>query len=216
MINWHLFSKAITSYTHLGYQLIEVPWLVDQQAIDVTLPPGATPFTVSGCGELNQLVGSAEQSFIYLALQGKLLPGKYQALTPCFRDDKEDELHHKYFMKLELIHINPKPFILNKADGHTYFGPINRKEENEWLASEGLDPIEDESEPSTYDQVLLDAKHVLSFLTKKTIKREKTEIGEDLTIDGIEIGSYGIRAYNAITWVYGTGLAEPRFSKVSI
>jgi len=30
MINWHLFSKAITEYEKLGYQLIEVPWLVDQ------------------------------------------------------------------------------------------------------------------------------------------------------------------------------------------
>lgn len=215
MINWHLFSKAITTYTHLGYKLIEVPWLVDQQTINVTLPPGKKPFTVDGCGEVNQLVGSAEQSFIYLALQGKLLPGKYQALTPCFRDDQEDELHHKYFMKLELIHINPKPFILNKADGHTYFGPINRKDENEWLASEGLDPIEDEGEPSTYDQVLLDAKYALSFLAKKPIKIERTNEGADLTINGVEIGSYGIRTYNAITWVYGTGLAEPRFSKVN-
>lgn len=215
MINWHLFSKAITTYTHLGYKLIEVPWLVDQQAIDVTLPPSAKPFTVSGCGELNQLVGSAEQSFIYLALQGKLLPGKYQALTPCFRDDKEDELHHKYFMKLELIHINPKPFILNPADGHTYFGPINRREEDQWLAEEGLNPIEYEVELSTYDRVLLDAKYALSFLTKKTIKIERTVEGADLTIDGIEIGSYGIRTYNTITWIYGTGLAEPRFSKAN-
>lgn len=186
MINWHLFSKAITSYAHLGYQLIEVPWLVDQQAINVTLPPSATPFTVSGCGELNQLVGSAEQSFIYLALQGKLSPGKYMALTPCFRDDKEDELHHKYFMKLELIDINPEP---STVPG-----------EELW----------------SYDQVMQDAKYVLSHLTRKLIKIEKTKEGSDLTIDGIEIGSYGVRNHKNIIWVYGTGLAEPRFSKVSV
>jgi seryl-tRNA synthetase len=101
MINWHLFSKAITAYEQLGYKLIEVPWLVDQETIKVTLPPQCKPFTVDGCGSLNQLVGSAEQSFIYLALQGKLSNGKYMALTPCFRDDKEDEWHHKYFLKLK-------------------------------------------------------------------------------------------------------------------
>lgn len=213
MINWHLFSKAITTYTNLGYKLIEVPWLVDQQAIDVTLPPSAKPFTVNGCGELNQLVGSAEQSFIYLALHNKLLPGKYQALTPCFRDDKEDDLHHKYFMKLELIHLNPEP--INRADGHTYFGPIDRRSEDEWRSSNGLDPIEDESIGEPYDQVMLDAKYALSCFTGKRINIQKTEIGADLTINGIEIGSYGVRTYNHITWVYGTGLAEPRFSKVT-
>lgn len=192
MINWHLFSKAITSYDYLGYKLIEVPWLIDQQAIDVTLPPSATPFTVSGCGKLNQLVGSAEQSFIYLALQDKLQPGKYMALTPCFRDDKEDELHHKYFMKLELIDID---------------------------ATSAYDQMMELTNVDTtlaYDQVMQDAKFVLSHLTKKPIKIEKTVEGSDLTIDGIEIGSYGIRSYKHITWVYGTGLAEPRFSKVSI
>jgi hypothetical protein len=184
MINWHLFSKAITAYTHLGYQLIEVPWLVDQQAIDVTLPPGATPFTVNGCGELNQLVGSAEQSFVYLALQDKLLPGKYQALTPCFRDDKEDELHHKYFMKLELIEINK-------------------------LSNKGWNPV-----MSSW-QVIRDAEKVLSQFTSKIIEVLDTDQGADLTIDGIEIGSYGVRNYKGISWVYGTGLAEPRFSKVN-
>jgi hypothetical protein len=215
MINWSLFSKAISAYEDLGYKLIEVPWQVDRKTIDITLPPGKIPATVSSGGDTNYLVGSAEQSFIYLALQGKLLPGKYQALTPCFRDDPEDEWHQKYFMKLELIHIDPKPYILNKADGHTYFGPIDRKSENEWFMSEGLDPIEDFEEPVTYGPIMSDAKHVLSNLTHKRIDVMSTDEGADLMIDGIEIGSYGIRTYNAITWVYGTGLAEPRFSKVN-
>lgn len=183
MINWHLFSKAIISYTDLGYQLMEVPWLVDQRAINVTAPPGATPFTVSGCGELNQLVGSAEQSFIYLALQDKLSPGKYMALTPCFRNDKEDELHHKYFMKLELIEVNN-------------------------LSNKDWNPIR--------SSVMRDAKLVLSQLTSKRIEVLDTDIGADLIIDGIEIGSYGVRNYQGISWVYGTGLAEPRFSKVNV
>lgn len=36
----------------------------------------------------------------------------------------------------------------------------------------------------------------------------------DLTINGIEVGSYGIRKYKDLHWVFGTGLAEPRFSTV--
>jgi hypothetical protein len=32
---------------------------------------------------------------------------------------------------------------------------------------------------------------------------------------GIELGSYGVRKYGRHTWVYGTGVAEPRLSTVS-
>jgi hypothetical protein len=40
----------------------------------------------------------------------------------------------------------------------------------------------------------------------------KTEIGHDIELNGIEIGSYGWRQNQDIIWAYGTGLAEPRFS----
>lgn len=40
----------------------------------------------------------------------------------------------------------------------------------------------------------------------------KTNEGYDLEVDGIEIGSYGIRSCDFLKWVYGTGLAEPRFT----
>ena len=41
----------------------------------------------------------------------------------------------------------------------------------------------------------------------------KTEQGFDLELGGIEIGSYGIREFGDFKWIYGTGLAEPRFSR---
>jgi len=40
----------------------------------------------------------------------------------------------------------------------------------------------------------------------------RTAIGWDLNLYGQEIGSYGIRKLGGHHWVYGTGLAEPRFS----
>lgn len=69
---------------------------------------------------------------------------------------------------------------------------------------------------SDLHDVLADALTVLSGLTDKKIKTVKTNIGYDLEIDGIEIGSYGIRYFQGVNWVYGTGLAEPRFSKVGL
>lgn len=43
---------------------------------------------------------------------------------------------------------------------------------------------------------------------------KKTEIGYDLEVNGIEIGSYGIRNCEYLDWVYGTGVAEPRLTMI--
>lgn len=39
-----------------------------------------------------------------------------------------------------------------------------------------------------------------------------TDEGIDIELDGIELGSYGLRQHEHVRWVYATGLAEPRFS----
>lgn len=54
-----------------------------------------------------------------------------------------------------------------------------------------------------------------SLLTPETqslLTEEKTDEGYDINLCGIEIGSYGFRERDGQFWVYGTGLAEPRFS----
>lgn len=40
----------------------------------------------------------------------------------------------------------------------------------------------------------------------------ETAFSFDIELGGIEIGSYGARTYLGVNWIYGTGLAEPRFS----
>lgn len=43
----------------------------------------------------------------------------------------------------------------------------------------------------------------------------KTDAGWDIVSStGVELGSYGIRTCDYISWIYGTGLAEPRLSRV--
>lgn len=51
-----------------------------------------------------------------------------------------------------------------------------------------------------------------NYVTKDQIIVEKTHLGYDLTIDGHEVGSYGERVVGNHRWVYGTGIAEPRFT----
>jgi hypothetical protein len=55
------------------------------------------------------------------------------------------------------------------------------------------------------------------FATKvpnqELLKRVETKEGADIEYDGIELGSYGIRQCPFVKWVYGTGLALPRFTR---
>lgn len=61
------------------------------------------------------------------------------------------------------------------------------------------------------DEVLHDAKDFMREYA--TVDIVPTSAGDcDLEIGGIEVGSYGRRRYREFEWVYGTGLAEPRFS----
>jgi hypothetical protein len=54
-----------------------------------------------------------------------------------------------------------------------------------------------------------------SFCDKnKLIVIELGEDAFDINYKDIEIGSYGIRQCEFTKWVYGTGLAEPRFSRL--
>lgn len=128
------------------------------------------------------LVGSAEQSFIKLMIEENLI-GKYQAVTPCFRADEIDELHQEYFIKNEL------------------FIRLERDEEYELIL----------------EIMLKDASRFFNCISSSKCDIIQTDKDSfDININGIEVGSYGIRTLftngKEYKWIYGTGLAEPRFS----
>lgn len=56
------------------------------------------------------------------------------------------------------------------------------------------------------------------YLFQQFFKKELTVIptsdGFDINLDNYELGSYGIRECEFLKWVYGTGWAEPRMSKL--
>jgi len=103
VIDYLLIADAVEYYQDNGYKLIDVPWTVPEDVIRITARQN---INLENSKYLDKhLVGSAEQSFLHLMKTGKLTAGKYCAITPCFRDDDEDDTHQKYFMKLELIHV---------------------------------------------------------------------------------------------------------------
>lgn len=74
-------------------------------------------------------------------------------------------------------------------------------------------PDEDDDATVMLTRVITDAAEVMAVVGGKRPLKQKTEDGYDLTIAGIEVGSYGIREAEGYgRWVYGTGIALPRFS----
>lgn len=174
-INWQRVARAVAHYSSIGYQYVEAPWIVGDEALGVTLPPDKTGLRTQD----GPLVGSAEQSFLQLMLDGQLSAGRYVAATPCFRDDEVDDLHQRTFFKVELIRVFD----------------------------------DNQTASALCEQVVQDALGFFcSVAPADSLARRDTPIGCDIELDGVEIGSYGCRQYRGHHWVYGTGLAEPRFS----
>lgn len=99
MIDYKKIAFAVSHYEAIGYKQIEVPWIVSLDSMLVTRPKGARLFSTFA----GELVASGEQSF--LEIRNTLSLGKYQCVTPCFRDEplSLDNLHHQWFIKNELI-----------------------------------------------------------------------------------------------------------------
>jgi hypothetical protein len=58
-------------------------------------------------------------------------------------------------------------------------------------------------------RMLMDAQMFMSKFAALEVLR--TDQGKDLTVAGIEVGSYGLREAGGRVWACGTGLALPRF-----
>lgn len=96
-VSWRLLAEAQAHYNSNDFKYIEVPWLVPTEIMTITFKDNYRFKTLLG-----DPVASGEQSFLHLNINDKLDPGKYMTITPCFRDEEEDEYHKKQFMKLEL------------------------------------------------------------------------------------------------------------------
>lgn len=183
MINYQHIHDSISYYEKIGFNRVEAPWTVTKPVSQLTAPPLSFDWEIKNKDKV--LVASGEQSFLYLYLKGYLPKGRFQAVTPCFRNEPFDSLHSKYFIKNELIEtksVNKKTLesIVNEA--LVFF--------RNYLPSENLQIV------ATADGFDIE----FSF--------EKADGWE-----AVELGSYGIRECSFLKWIYGTGCAEPRLSQ---
>lgn len=98
-IDCSLLLEAMQYYKKLGYISLSCPMLVDRDIIDMTLPEGKIARECNG----KYYVGSAEQSFYQMIKDGFRPEGKYMLITPCERNEVEDDYHFGIFLKVELV-----------------------------------------------------------------------------------------------------------------
>lgn len=184
-IDWQKLLAAVGYYGTIGYKMVEVPWTVPREFMMATCP--AERWIVTS--NIGDLIGSAEQGFIYLDHTGKLPKGKWMALTPCFRVEDNlsvDPPRQNYFVKLELY----------DNSGDDPFATLEKMIWNVENAHNGA----------------LHVENRVSGVYFPSLRREEVDGGTDLIFAGVEIGSFGIRSFEHVNWVFGTGMAEPRFS----
>lgn len=122
--------------------------------------------------------------------------GDYCAITPCFRNEsKLDDLHQSYFMKLELISWVPEDgkFVEQEIALHRMISTVQK-----FFDQEGLETEVIRNEELANGDPLCVEKNAFDIVSLHGT---------------VEVGSYGIRQHPEVgRWIYGTGLAEPRFS----
>lgn len=182
-INYFRLLRTIDHFTQMGYEYVEVPWLVSLEAIQATFPGNN-----NSCFQDKHVVGSGEQSFIQLMIEGKLPKGKYVTMTPCFRDEVElSPTRYLSFMKVELIDTT--------GDIAALFGMT--EECKQWF---------EELQPNRVVEVRTAEGYDLEL--------NGVEIGS-YGNRFYERGMIDTPDYQQFSWVYGTALAEPRFGVVA-
>lgn len=182
MINWTELVQSANYYGTIGYTMVDVPWVVSRKIAMATCP--SEDFLVTS--NLGELVGSAEQGFLQLDHDGLLGEGKFMAISPCFRvEEVLDDLHQNYFAKLELY--------VNEGE---LFGAMEKMAESARTSARG------QFHRMSMAQGVILPVPIL----------EETDAGFDLTAGGIELGSFGVRTFEDVSWAFGTGHAEPRMS----
>lgn len=181
---------ALDFYSFNNFNNIDVPYIVDKDVSGITKP--------SFCNDLHHdsnkvYVASGEQSFIQLMKENKLKDGQSMCITPCFRDEMDlDETHYLMFLKLELIVYykkwdDLKAFYKERDEALNYIVSVAKKFFEETIR--------------------------IKFLKADVKVIQIDENQYDININGIEVGSYGIRETQYGNFIYGTGLALPRFDQ---
>jgi hypothetical protein len=186
-IDYAALGEAISAYENLGYTYVETPWVVPERIIRATLPP--------------------QFGYLELAMQDSVSDARSCDCRPVKSYTSRGGVvgsAEQGFLALGLPagkYVGCGPCFRDEPASDLFHRPYFMKVEL-FVTEDG----------ASVDDVLADARGVLDTMTDYKLESVKTADGWDLELAGIEIGSYGERISPAHgRWVYGTGLALPRF-----
>jgi seryl-tRNA synthetase len=181
VIDYKLVARAIEAYEDEGYRYVETPWLVGESALKATLPSDRHGFHLG-----NPVREPRHHHLVGSAEQG--------------------------FLQM-MLHGELQPGRYCSA------GPCFRDEpvvdEQHQISFFKVELIHYLSPQEKFGHPRVMAHHADVVMWRIFDKEYPTvcvatESGYDLTVNGVEVGSYGAREHAGHRWVYGTGLALPR------
>lgn len=183
-VDWQRLAAAMRYYTNRGWTQVDADSIVAITTLKLTMPPQGTIISVD---DQFGLVASGEQSLLDRYVNYRGFEGRFVTCTPCYRQEDWKRVWE---------------------DGAS---DLYRSEFMKVELFQNVDVT-----PQELARVIALA---LDFFTSVSPLAERpvvvpTDDGFDINLGGIEIGSYGIREAGSLRWIYGTGLAEPRFSAV--
>ncbi len=184
-IDYAMLGRAYDHYEDMGFQYVEAPWVVNDEFIRATLPAEFHSL------EIGVDYGDHGLS-AYYGGDGNLVGSAEQSLLSMALPEG------RYFAITPCFRIEPIKSL--------FYQEMFMKLE-----------LFDNRPSGTTDEMIEEARaFFLEEINPKIagkLTREVTKIGLDLNLAGTEIGSYGERTHEDYgRWVYGTGLALPRFS----
>lgn len=197
--SYHNISKCLSFYSNKAFY-IDTPWFVKREIKNITYHNN-DEFIFSNN---MTLVGSAEQGFLSLEYDNSLINDVlYISVSPCFRDEPViDYIHKKCFLKAELYYCSKNIYNIQlelyniMTYAFNFFSTMISS--NDKLQIVEINENQNIKNKYKYSNVI----NELSSL--------------DILLNDIEIGSYGVRHImkngERFYYIYGTALAEPRFS----
>jgi hypothetical protein len=181
-INYRNIADSIDYYQDLGYTNVELPWYVTQDVMNITKPKHISD-------DLDYYIPRNDKVLVASGEQSFL----YLIIKGILQPGKYQGVTPCY-----------------------RFEPINQLHRKTFIKNE-LILFNEES--VTNDQLLEVVGDARKFFETKLMNVELKEVPQDNSIvnfdlmyKGEELGSYGIRKFRNISWIYGTGCAEPRLS----
>lgn len=233
-------QQSLNFWLNNGAKQINLPWVVTEDCINKTKPAENESFQLKyghliGSGEQSFL--ELWKNDFNKNDEDKFFKANdiYIGWTPCFRDEKEiDKLHHFAFLKSELF--MPLNFLWDNNISLTNKNHIYDVENKLKFLTDKLQKLSNQKINADYiltiDYLCNHLKTIINFNNIISKSKENFEnltfeldralpllfnisIIDDCSLDinykNIEIGSYGIRDFNGLSYIYGTILAEPRF-----